>query len=208
MNHHDVIDEIQYKHPDCNVLISLLPPRLDHLHERTRSINQRIEDSYKGVRKVHIINHDNIKANNEHLSDKKHLNSSGVRVFAKNIKSVYFKSLAERREHQPRHHFRQPSQYGQRSFPIPTMQQGPRPTHFIPQHNPKIPQPPPAFPLFGHLTPRPYRPPPPLMNIHKPNGTIPQQPSMMTNGAMENKSKLKLPEDLIKLVKQLHGYVS
>ena len=84
------IEEIETKYNDCRIIVSGLLPRKDDLNKRAQTINKSIEEITNGKENLCYVTHTNISQDD--LRDKKHLQKSSVKLFAKNIKAAFFKT--------------------------------------------------------------------------------------------------------------------
>ena len=87
-----IINKIQHDHPKAKIVVSGLLPRNDSLNDRVGPVNKIMKESMQRKEHTTFVEHNEIEGTTSHLYDKKHLNSKGVKIFAKNLKKGYFKS--------------------------------------------------------------------------------------------------------------------
>ena len=79
------------KYPSTKILYSTLLPRQDVPSEDILKINTWIEKRCSRIANVHLIDHSNLHLSQSTvLHDSKHLNQTGIKVFAKNLKSMIY----------------------------------------------------------------------------------------------------------------------
>jgi hypothetical protein len=92
----ETIRSIQTKHPECRIIISTLLPRNDELNQKAINLNRKLEEIISSKHNTELVNHKNIQRTS-HMKDNKHLNETGVRLFALNLKAAYFKTSPRNR---------------------------------------------------------------------------------------------------------------
>ena len=85
----ELIKTTAKKYPTSKVLYSTLLPRRDVSNDEISKINTQIEKRCSHLANVHLIDHTNLMQQNV-LHDLKHLNQLGVKLFAKNLKTVIY----------------------------------------------------------------------------------------------------------------------
>lgn len=85
-----VVNQINTRYPKCRILLSHLLPRTDHLIQKVKTLNSKLDD----IQHTNLTNvtHHNLFRSHQILYDKKHLNHKGVKLFAKNLKGAFFAS--------------------------------------------------------------------------------------------------------------------
>jgi hypothetical protein len=135
-----LLSSIRQKHPQACLILSSLLPRNDHLLQKAKTRNDRLEKFTNEFPNTTILKHTNLFESTQILYDKKHLNHKGVKIFAKNLKSAYFGTKRKHyspkpkplfhpptnkqftpnhRPHQPYHHVPHPGNYNQQFPPLP-----------------------------------------------------------------------------------------
>lgn len=86
-----LVETTAKQYPSTRVLYSTLLPRQDVRPEDITTINSLIQRRCSRLANVHLIDHTNLHLSNfPILHDSKHLNRAGVKLFAKNLKSVIY----------------------------------------------------------------------------------------------------------------------
>ena len=81
-----LLSSIRQKHPQARLILSSLLPRNDHLLQKAKTLNDRLEKFTNEFPNTTILKHTNLFESTQILYDKKHLNHKGVKIFAKNLK--------------------------------------------------------------------------------------------------------------------------
>lgn len=85
-----VLNQINTLYPNCRILLSHLLPRSDHLIQKAKTLNSKLEATQ--FPNLTNVKHHNLFRSELILYDKKHLNHKGVKLFAKNLKGAFFAS--------------------------------------------------------------------------------------------------------------------
>jgi hypothetical protein len=184
------VTTISSKHPESKVIISTLLPRKDNLNERTKNINQSLEETFSAS-KIYVVKHDNIKTKD--LRDKKHLNTIGVKRFALNLKRAYFGHSPQNAD-KTRKSYNHPRKFRwqsnqQTNTTIPPFHQNHTTNHQHPNEFHTINNP--YTPFFYNRMP---------FNQHPPHKST----SQTAGNRMMKQEEEKLPEEMVQLIKLLH----
>ncbi|CAB4034162.1 Hypothetical predicted protein [Paramuricea clavata] len=87
---HSLLSFIKSKHPHTRIILSSLLPRNDYLLEKAQKLNKQLIKISFEFTNTNLVKHDNLFRSTAILYDKKHLNSKGVKIFAKNLKGCLF----------------------------------------------------------------------------------------------------------------------
>lgn len=148
----DMITATAKKFPSSKILYSTLLPRQDVPFDEIRKINSSIGKLCSRIANVHLIDHSNLSQQNI-LHDIKHLNQTGVKRFAKNLKDAIY-GRKSRVSNSPTEVWRRP-QLQRESYPT-------LPQTTIPHNNPSyaavVQYPSPTPMIHAPTTPRIHKP--------------------------------------------------
>ena len=94
-NIEELIKTIRKEYPSCRIIISSLLPRSDHLLSQVQILNRQLERTISKLSNVLLVRHINLFQSINILIDRKHLNRKGVKLFARNLKGVFFSNKSQ-----------------------------------------------------------------------------------------------------------------